>query len=268
MAGMNKWRGGTALVTGASSGIGASFAEQLAKEGCNLILVARRLDKLNEIKDDLVSRHGVTVDVIRQDLSEPDSAENLFRRIGELGLRVDFLINNAGAGLSGNFATNEIDSELRLLQLNVLSLVMLTKLILPGMIERGFGDILMVASVACFLPIPTFASYAASKAFVYSFGVALGHELAGTGVSATVLSPGGTRTSFFEKAGFNMISIGDLILMSPEKTALIGLKAAARGRRSVVAGILNTMMVWSMKLVPQRISIWIAKLIVRFGGKS
>jgi uncharacterized protein len=239
-----KWKGGTALVTGASAGIGTAFARRLAQAGCHLVLTARRRDRLEALAGELASRHQVTVDVVDLDLAVPGAARSLYDEVARLGRRVDLLVNNAGYGLSGPVLKNDPATEMRMIQLNAVSLVELTRFFLPGMVERRSGDILLVSSIAAFLSIPTFAVYAATKAFVTRFGEALGFELRGSGVRVTVLNPGGTESEFLEVAKMKATSLTHLGMMSADKVASIGLRSMERGRRSVITGFMNKAMIW------------------------
>ncbi|MBI2566136.1 MAG: SDR family oxidoreductase [Candidatus Schekmanbacteria bacterium] len=262
-----KWNGKTALVTGASAGIGEAFAHLLAQSGCHLILVARRRDRLEALAEKLRDRYGVTVDVIAVDLATPEAAGAVFAEVAKLGRAVDLLINNAGFGIDGRFSDHELARELAMIQLNVVALVELTKRFLPGMLQRGRGDILLVSSIAAFVSMPTFATYAATKAFVTSFGEAIGHELRGTGVTVTVLNPGGTRTEFLDVAGMKPTKLTQLGLMPAETVARIGLRAMARGRRSVIAGLANAAAIFvSTHLLPLDLRLRSGQLFQRLAG--
>ncbi|MFM6963820.1 MAG: SDR family NAD(P)-dependent oxidoreductase, partial [Micrococcales bacterium] len=194
------YRGKTALVTGASSGIGVEFAHRLAARGANLILVARRKDRLQVLAKEITAKYGVTVSVIAADLSVDGAAKSLHKQLARKKTEVDILINNAGFGTIGEFATMDevkIGDQIRL---NVLALVELTREFVPSMKLRNSGVVVNIASTAAYQPVPYMAVYAATKAFVLSFTEALWGELRGTNVHAIALSPGGTKTEFFDVA--------------------------------------------------------------------
>lgn len=243
MKSVEKWEGQTALITGASSGIGQAFARLLAQAGCHLILTARRREKLEALARELSAGHGIQVEVVGLDLSEPGAAAKLHKQVQVLKREVRLLINNAGVGVSGPFQENSWEEEARMIQLNAVALAELTKLFLPGMLARGNGDILMVSSIAAFMPVPTFALYSATKAFVTHFGEALGHELRNTGVNVTVVNPGGTATEFLEAARIVPSKMAQRGMMSPVKVARRGLEAMARGRPSIIPGVGNSIMI-------------------------
>ena len=223
----------TALVTGASVGIGFELARLLAADGCNLILVSRDETKLKIISGALHTTCGVDVQVMPTDLSEPGAAEKF------AGLEIDILINNAGFGVHGRVCDADLQKQLDLIQVNVTALTHLSRLVLPGMIERGRGRIMNVASVAAFLPGPFMAAYYASKAFVLSFSLALSEECRGTGVTVTAVCPGPTQTEFFSRAGINDAPLMRGQMMSAKKVAEIGYRAMNRGKPMVVTGLAN-----------------------------
>jgi len=250
--------GKTAVVTGASSGLGAVFARLLAQHGNDVVLVARRREQLTELAAQLHQEHGVETHVIAQDLSAPGGAEALWHELTERGITVDQLINNAGVGTTGAFATADTERELAMLSLNIIALVHLTKLVLPGMIERGSGRILHVGSVAGFLPGPFMADYYATKAFVSSFSQALAYELRGTGVTSTVLCPGPTATEFADTAGVSGSRLFAMGAMRADKVAAIGYKGMQRGKARVIPGWRNKLTVASLRTAPRPMTVSIA----------
>lgn len=259
------WQGKTALITGASSGIGSALATQLAQGGCHLIITARRGDRLEALAADLRAQYKVQVDVITGDLSVPGAATDLVKQIVQLGRTVDLLINNAGFGMNGTFTTADSAQTMRMLQVNVMALVELTQELLPSMLARGAGDIMLVSSIAGFMPIPELALYAASKALVLNWGEALAYELRGSGVRLTVLCPGTTATEFMDVAGYTPGRIAQLITLSAERVARDGLKAMARGKRMVVPGFIFRLGIWSSALLPRCLQLWITSLAIRLG---
>ena len=261
------YRGKVALITGASSGIGTAFAQLLARGGSDLILAARRLDRLEALRDELVSAHGVNCDVFTVDLGRPDGAKELFEQVESLNRPVDLLVNNAGIGIDGVFATADWEAQRQMIQLNVITPVELTRLFLPGMLERNSGDVLLVASIGAFMPVPFMANYTASKAYLRFFGEALGHELRKTGVRVTVVNPGGTETEFQQVAGMKPRRLARLGMMKAEKVARIGLRAMSRGRRSVITGVMNKLMIWmSTRFLPLGLRLRAAERFQKTAG--
>lgn len=247
----------TALITGASSGLGVEYAHRLAARGVNLIISARRVDRLNELAAKLTAQHQVDVRVIPADLASPVSLSQLLDAVADSP--VDILINNAGFGQIGEFSSSEITGVESQLRVNVLALTSLTRHLLPDMVRRGSGAVVNIASTAAYQPVPNMAVYAASKAYVLSFTEALWGELRGTGVQALAVSPGGTATEFFEVAGGRLAS-GKLD--TPEHVVRVTLKALDSGGRkgSVVVGALNSVGAFANRLVSRR-------LVVKLAGK-
>ncbi len=263
-ADLSELNGKTALVTGASSGLGTDFARQLADAGCNLIITARREDRLVALKDELAKAHpGVTVDVITMDLTAPKAARQLHEEITGWGRDVDVLINNAGFGLFGWFTDLEWADQQAMIQLNVNVPGELAHLMAPGMRKRGYGRILFVSSVAGYVATPTYAVYAGAKSNILLIGEALSVELRGSGVSTTVLSPGMTRTEFHERSGQTPTLGQRMTMMESPDVTRIGLNAMVRGRGSVVPGWLNRIMLAATRLVPRAWLKWVSYLIMR-----
>ncbi len=234
----------TCLVTGASSGIGADIARELAGRGHGVTLVARRADRLRELAGELSKEHGVRAEVAGCDLSDSADRGRLVDQIAELGLDVEVLVNNAGFGSGGPFHELDLDTELRMVRTNVEAVVDLCGRYVPGMLEHGRGALLNVASTAAFQPIPRQATYGGTKAFVLSFTESLHQELHGTGVSATALCPGPVKTEFVEVAGMEAAesSSPSFVWMSSAECARIAVKGMERGKRVVVPGALNRAM--------------------------
>lgn len=243
--------GQRALVTGASSGIGKEIARRLAREGANLVLTARRRERLEELARELEAAHGIKVAVEAIDLSTPDAAAALYERTEGKGLAVDVLVNNAGFGDYEDFLAAPWSRYAEMLQLNVVALTQLTRLFLPRMVERSHGHVMNVASVGAYIPTPQFAVYAASKAYVRNFTEALDYELKGTGVRAISVCPGGTRTEFLDAAGQVLKSSGEMAMMSAERCADIAVRAMLRGRRNIVTGFMNALSMWLLRFVPR-----------------
>jgi short-subunit dehydrogenase len=251
-------RGKTALVTGASSGLGADFARELAARGCGLILVARREDLLRALQEEVKAQHGVDVTILPCDLTAPHAVENLYDQVLSLGPTVDVLINNAGYGLYGLFADIPWEREHNMLELDIIVPTHLTKLFLPGMLERRFGYILQVSSIGAYQPSPTYASYSSAKSYILYFGEALNYELRNTGVSCTVLSPGVTATDFLTVSGQRPTLYQRAVMMQSADVVRIGIDAMLRGRGSVVPGPVNALMAWSNRFMPRRLSAAVA----------
>jgi short-subunit dehydrogenase len=263
MSSSSALRGRHAVVTGASSGLGADFARELAGRGAALTLVARREDRLRALQRELVERHGATVDVTVLDLTAGGAAEQLRRRAEDARRPVDVLVNNAGFGLYGEFSRLDWERERNMLELNVIVPVHLTKLFLPGMLERGFGHVLNVASIGAYQPSPLYASYSAAKSFVLNFTEALSYELRGTGVHATALSPGVVATEFLQVAGQAPTRYQRRSRMDSPAVARIGVDAMLRGRPSLVAGRRNAVTAWSVRLLPRRAATALAHRAMR-----
>lgn len=241
-----------ALVTGASSGIGAEFARQLGAENLDLVLIARRADRLEALAAEIGQKAGVSCHLIARDLSRPEAPRQVFEQTELLGLQIDWLINNAGFGTDGYFATLPLEREMEQIQLNVTTLMSLTHLYLSGMLARKQGKIVNVGSVGAFVPTPYMATYSGTKAFVLSFSEALASELAGTGVSLLVLCPGATKTEFQDVAGVSG-KLPAFSFMSAESVAQQAIAAAKRGERLFVPGWMNKAAVVSTRFTPRRI---------------
>lgn len=242
----------TALITGASSGIGSELARVHASRGGDLVLVARRRERLEELARQLTQQFGVRSEVIAADLALASAPNEIEREIGARSLRIDFLINNAGFGGHGLFHQRAWEKDRDMILVNVLALTALTRLLLPGMIERGHGRIMNVASTAAFLPGPLQAVYYATKAYVASFSEALANELTGTGVSVTALCPGATETEFAAEADLTGTLAFKLGVVSAKDVATYGYDAMLRGKRLAVYGTANKLLVHGLLRVLPR----------------
>jgi len=245
----------TALITGASSGIGDAFAREFAARGANLIIVARRGDRLEKLAKDIRALHSVEVTVIEADLSTPDSAAQLAKKIGST--QVDILVNNAGFGHIGRVAEENLTLLTEEITLNVLTLTQLTTLFVAGMVARNTGTIINVASTAAYQPIPNMAIYAATKAYVLSFTEALWGELEGTGVTALALSPGGTATEFFEVAG-GRVAVSALAPISDVIDTAFDALEKKKSPPSAVVGKSSRVMTGLQRFVPRTTIIRLA----------
>ncbi len=250
----------TALITGASVGIGLELAKQFARGGFDLVLVARREDKLRELAA-LLEKH-VAVTVLPADLSENGAARRIFERLE--GRAIDVLANNAGFGDYGPFSESDEAKMLEMLQINVVALTHLTRLFLPMMLERKRGKILNVASTAAFLPGPLMSVYYASKAYVLSFSEALAHELKGSGVCVTALCPGPTTSDFQARAAMEGSKVMESAMMDAKTVAVRGYRALMRGQTVCVPGLLNQILVLAPRVLTRK---KVAEVVARAQGK-
>ena len=241
----------TALVTGASSGIGAALSRLFAAEGYDLVLVARSRPELDQLAAELSQKYGISVTVLAKDLTLPASAGEIYEALETRLIPVDILANIAGFGTYGEFASLDLKRELEMIQVDVVSMVQLTRLFLPGMLQRGFGRILNVGSTGSFAPVPLMSTYGGSKAFVLSFSEGLSEELKGTPVRVTALCPGVTRTGFQETARVNRVRLIRGPVMSAEQVARIGYKALMHGQAVVVPGFANQLLAFSVRFTPR-----------------
>ena len=237
-----------ALITGASAGLGVDFARQLSSDGRRLVLVARRLDRLELLAAELGNARAVELD-----LSLPGAAERLMTNLAAAGEHVDLLVNNAGFGLTGRFADIDGKRQRQMIDLNCGALVELAHAVLPGMVERGRGGILNVASTAAFQPGPGMAVYFATKAFVLSFSEALHEEVRNQGVSVSALCPGPTATEFGAVAGFGPSSPSSKLAASSGPVVAAGLKGLADGRAIIVPGLMNKATSQAHRFLPRGI---------------
>jgi short-subunit dehydrogenase len=254
--------GTTALITGASSGIGEEFAVQLAARGAGLVLVARRAGKLEQLRAALLERQpGLTIDVIAADLSVPGSAAEVARQVEAAGRRIDVLINNAGSAFHGQFADQGPEGVASQIQLNAGSLAGLTACFLPPMLQAGHGLVINVASTAAFQPVPTMAVYAATKAFVLSFTEAVWQETRGSGVRVLALCPGATETGFFAAAAEEPFMTRGR--ETPRQVVHTALTAVSKTSPTVVSGWMNRLTVIGPRFMPRRLVPPIARQTVR-----
>jgi len=256
-----------ALVTGASSGIGTALARELARHGHDLVLTARRAAPMEALAAALRALGGAGATVIPADLSKPGAAAALADDLAARGLDVDILVNNAGLGALGRFDRMDSGRIGDMLQVNIIALTELTRLLLPGMIARGHGRIMLVSSVAGFQPGPRMAVYFATKAYVTSLGEALAYELRRTGVSVTVLCPGATETEFFAVAGATNSSMAARMrrMMRAEDVARIGYRGLTAGRRLVIAGMMNKVLGLAGHFAPHRLSLPFTDMLMMSG---
>ena len=243
----------TALITGASGGIGEAFARQLAALGKDLVLVARSEERLNALAREMEAQHAVQARVIVADLARHDSATVLYAETGRLGLDIDLLVNNAGFAKAGAFSELPFDVQADMVRLNVNTLTELTRLYLPSMRERRSGGVINVASNAAFQPVPYTAVYGATKAYVLSFSEAIAEEVATDGVRVMALCPGATATDFHDTAGVWVQQQSSM--PTPDEVVAAGLRAFGRGRRTFLHGATNQLTAIAARFLPRRLVV-------------
>jgi short-subunit dehydrogenase len=258
----------TALITGASFGIGYELAKIFANEKYDLVLVARNRERLNEIESELKRHNNIRIKTMVKDLANPFSPQEIFDELKYDKIEVDVLINNAGFGLLGSFTELSLKEQLDMIQVNITSLVHLTGLILPTMINRGNGKIMNVASTAAFQPGPNMAVYYATKSYVLSFSKALYRELKDKNITVTALCPGPTKTEFQKRARMENINLERSKLMpymSAEKVAIAGYKGLMKGKKVVIPGLLNKIGTKLVKIFPESL---VLDLIYKFNSRD
>lgn len=241
----------TALITGASSGLGYEFAQLFARDGFHLVLVARSEGKLREIATELSGKYNVQAKVIAKDLGAPLAADQIYKELDADHLTIDALVNNAGFAVYGYFHETSLAAELEMMQVNMVTLTYLTKLFLPGMRARGYGRILNVASTAAFQPGPLMTVYYATKAYVLSFSQALAAEVQGTGVHVTALCPGPTESGFQKRAAMEDSKLVQSGLMRADVVAEMGYKAVMSGKEMVIPGFRNNLLAIATRFFPR-----------------
>lgn len=241
----------TALITGASSGIGLELAELFAADGNNVVLVARSEDKLNALAERLRQTHSIQATVIACDLSKPTAVDELCQQLSQRSLSVDTVVNNAGFGALGKFAELTVDRQTDMVMVNVVALTRLTRQLLPSMIKRGRGGILNVGSTAAYQAGPNMSVYYATKAYVLSFTEGLREELSGSGIHVTVLAPGPTETGFGEDSGMGKFDFFKSTAMSSEAVAKAGYEGYRGNKDVVIPGWRNRLMVTSVGFLPR-----------------
>ncbi len=252
----------TALVTGASSGIGLELATLLAREGHDLVVVARSRERLEDLGRGLHAQYGATVTAMSRDLADPASPRETVAEVESRGLSIEVLVNNAGLGVYGFFAETPLEKELAMIQVNLVALTELTKRLLPAMLRRRRGRILNVGSTAAFQPGPLMAVYYATKAYVLSFSEALANETAGSGVTVTALCPGPTLTEFQQRAGVGQTRLfRSPLLLDVSTVALAGYRGMIRGKRVVIPGLGNKMLAQATRLAPRSLVTAVARQI-------
>lgn len=244
--------GETALITGAASGIGYELMQIFAQNKYNLVLVDRNQQKLSEIADELPNKFGISVKTIVKDLSVPLAAKEIFTEVNQSSIKIDVLVNNAGFGNYGLFNETDLNAELEMMQVNMVSLTHLTKLFLKQMVKQGKGKILNVASTAAFQPGPLMAVYFATKAYIFSFSQAIANELEGTGVTVTVLCPGPTASAFHHRTGMSDSKlVKSKNMMDAQTVAEIGYRGLMANKTTVIPGLQNRILAESVRFIPR-----------------
>lgn len=252
----------TALITGASSGMGLEYARIHASRGGDLVLVALPCEGLSLVKENLEKDYGVQVMIFESDLSSPTSSQELFNLIESQNISIDYLINNAGFGDFNLFVDSNWERQEKMIKLNVLALVHLTHLFLPGMVKRGRGRILNMASTASFQPGPTMSIYFATKAFVLNFSEALANETQGTGVTITAVCPGSTTTRFNKLAANGKeLKKSNKKRPSPNEVANFGYDAMLKGKTIAIHGLKNRFIVFAIRFLPRKSVVSAARKI-------
>lgn len=256
---------GTALVTGASAGIGEAIARQLASRGHGVTVVARREDRLNALAGELHERHGVRAEAIAADLGDAAARDGLVAQLDGLGLEVEILVNNAGFGTAESVFGLDRERLMAMLRINCEALLDFQTRYLPAMVARGRGNVINIASTAAFQPIPGTATYAATKAFVLSLSEAVHEELKGTGVTLTAVCPGPVKTEFMQAAGIEQAEeqLPDVFWMTSEAVAKAAVDAAEKGKRAVVPGLLNRAGALTGQHTPRMLVLPLAKRLWR-----
>jgi short-subunit dehydrogenase len=257
------YRGTTALVTGASAGLGTEFATRFAERGADVVLVARREDRLRALADELQRRHGITATVIGLDLALTDAPARLRRELDDRGIRLQSLVNNAGFGMKGGFAEADAARVAEMVQLNVAALVGISREFLPDMIADGRGVLVNIASTGAYQPCPNMAVYGATKAFVLSFTEALAYETKHSGLGVLALSPGATRTEFFDVVGTEDASVGRFKTSAEVVGRALRELDRRRPRTSFVLGRANAVAAWAAGVMPRRLSLEMSGRVLR-----
>jgi short-subunit dehydrogenase len=253
----------TALITGASNGIGLELAKIHASKGGDLVLVARSKSKLDELKSELEKQFGVSVYTIEKDLSATNAAQEVYDKTKEKNISVDYLINNAGFGDFGMFSETDWDKELKMINLNITTLTLFTKLYLQDMVKRGSGKIMNVASTAAFQPGPTMSVYCATKAYVLSFTEAVNNEVNDQGITITALCPGATATGFEAASGLEDSKLfKGKNLPTAKEVAVYGYRSMLKGKAVAISGMMNFIMANSIRFIPRALVIKVSRKIL------
>lgn len=258
----NKENNKVALITGVTSGIGRQLTYLFAKDGYNLVLVARNKQKLNALEEEVREKYHVITNGIIKDLSDPNSPQEIFEEIQQRDISVNVLVNNAGFNVYGSLHETELLEQQKLIQVNLVTPTHLTRLLLSGMLERGHGKVMFIGSTASFMAAAYDSIYCASKAYILSFAEGLSQELYGTGVTVTCLCPGTTHTEFAAKAGMTRTRLFNIGVMSAKVVAETGYRALMDGKSLAIAGFLNKILIQMMKFTPRFIAAPLTRYIM------
>ena len=253
----------TVLITGASGGIGKELATLFAIDGFNLVLVARSYENLLKVKNEIESKTSVTINIFSKDLSKEDEIIGLQKELVEKRIQIDYLVNNAGFGLFGEFINTSLEAELNMIDLNIRTVTHLTKLFLPGMVKRNKGGVINIASTAAFQPGPLMAVYYATKAFVLSFSEALSNEMKGTNVKVTAVCPGATETNFGNRANMNESKLFQSGVGNVKDVAHTAYEGFKKGKTLVIPGATNKILANSVRFMPRNLVTSVVRHIQR-----
>ncbi len=256
------------LITGATSGIGLALAEKFAKNNYPLVLVARNTEKLKQLSRKFIQEYKVDVHTISQDLASGQAAYTIFEAVKNKCITLEILINNAGFNEVGNFTVTDLKKEIGLIKVHIASVIELTKLFLPELIQNKFGRIVYLGSTGSFMPVPGNAVYCTSKSFIYTFSRAIRHELRNTGVKVTTLCPGATHTNFHIEAEMSNLRLFNIFPMKPERVAKIAFQKILKGKKTIVPGLYNKFIAISPLITPpwllNRITDWMYKPVKKY----
>ena len=256
---MNKYT----LITGTTSGIGKALAKKFASEGHNLFLVARNEELLKRQANYFRNNYKIKVHTFAINLTNKNAASEIYEAANNFGIRVDYLVNNAGFGKHGRFLNTNLRNEINMIRLHTIFITKITKLFMSSMVKNGYGRILNIASTAALTPTPNMAVYSATKAYIYSFSRAINYELKGTGVTVTVLCPGATHTAFARKTKMKATLLYNIFVLDANRVANIGYNAMMAGKPCVIVGVYNKMLILTSKLLPTSVSSYLANILTK-----
>jgi len=252
-----------ALITGTTSGIGKALAERFAQEKISLILVSRNVDKLNKQVDFLITQYGIKAHAIAADLEEVSAAFSIYEKVKQMGVEIQYLVNNAGFNECGSFLKTDLEKEIGMIKVHDICTTEMMKLFIPDMVKNKYGRVLNVGSTGSYMACPNDSVYAASKAYILSISKGINAELKGTGVTITTLCPGATKTEFAQKAGMENTLLFRMFVMESKAAADIGFKSLMRGKTYVIAGVYSKLLVLSSKLLPAFILNPVTKIMLK-----